>query len=423
MKKYVFIIFLLPIALGAQELLVPSVNEDYRDMRQFDLPYYLPAYAPHFSGKAVHYCAIDTSAAGFVLSYNYLGFLVNIDFNFNHSSYSEKLQYDSVNQLVMHSQIVSGRVHSRNVYAYDSLGKVISKERWLALDSAGTPYEAERWQLYKKNDSIHVISYYDYDTAQAVFNLNAKRWLYYSRDLLDSTNLYHFMLTDSNQLDSFFFEREYYTQVSKPYGYLESRLTKLHFYDQSGSGYAGWRYDWTNRFFDTLQTNFQKGKQSLFKKDTMYGRQMFEDKAWNNNGNLLTYQYHEPWGCYAAFLYEKLDYSYQGKELLSLSVRRLWERGDYILCFSTIVAELSKEELPASEIQVYPNPSNGVFKVKSLVRGNLSIYTLSGERVYSQKDFPAGENSIDLGHQKPGIYLLLLEQTDGLIEQEKLFLQ
>lgn len=79
----------------------------------------------------------------------------------------------------------------------------------------------------------------------------------------------------------------------------------------------------------------------------------------------------------------------------------------------TITVDLSAlgtEELDVQKLQVYPNPSNGLFNI--VAGSNISslkakVYDISGKLIY-QKDFSGSKISLDLTNYPKGIYILNL---------------
>ena len=69
-----------------------------------------------------------------------------------------------------------------------------------------------------------------------------------------------------------------------------------------------------------------------------------------------------------------------------------------------------REELDVQKLQVYPNPSNGLFNI--VAGSNISslkakVYDISGKLIY-QKDFSGSKISLDLTNYPKGIYILNL---------------
>ena len=61
-----------------------------------------------------------------------------------------------------------------------------------------------------------------------------------------------------------------------------------------------------------------------------------------------------------------------------------------------------------SEVNIYPNPTDGMMTVKGMPQGStISIFTLSGELVYTELH-PAGNVTIEISNQPAGTYLMQL---------------
>jgi len=68
--------------------------------------------------------------------------------------------------------------------------------------------------------------------------------------------------------------------------------------------------------------------------------------------------------------------------------------------------------------QIYPNPSNGVFKIDffGVEKYNLEIYTAVGRRVYSQPD--TQQQDYDLSHLPKGVYILRIGTLEKTITKK-----
>jgi hypothetical protein len=73
---------------------------------------------------------------------------------------------------------------------------------------------------------------------------------------------------------------------------------------------------------------------------------------------------------------------------------------------STGLSEMNRSE---NDISVYPNPSNGLYVIKSNFKLNAEVTDLTGKRVLSITN----ANEIDLSSQAKGIYLLNLYSRSG----------
>jgi hypothetical protein len=64
-------------------------------------------------------------------------------------------------------------------------------------------------------------------------------------------------------------------------------------------------------------------------------------------------------------------------------------------------------------LKIFPNPSNGIFKVKTTItNSSYKIYNLIGQTIKSGF-INNGENSIDIRNSNDGIYFLMVESTNG----------
>ena len=106
-----------------------------------------------------------------------------------------------------------------------------------------------------------------------------------------------------------------------------------------------------------------------------------------------------------------------------------WTGGDYTANCSPAGVSNIKEE--SENVEVYPNPSNGVFtlidngKLKMENEQNIiEVYNMLGEKVYSQLSTLHSQFSIDLSNQPNGIYLYrVISETGNLVGEGKLVVQ
>jgi hypothetical protein len=79
----------------------------------------------------------------------------------------------------------------------------------------------------------------------------------------------------------------------------------------------------------------------------------------------------------------------------------------------------------ASQISIYPNPNNGLFKIQSSASGQytVEIYNVLGEKVKSF-ELTGNTNQVDLSSQPNGVYLYrVLSEKGNLIGQGKIVIQ
>lgn len=75
-------------------------------------------------------------------------------------------------------------------------------------------------------------------------------------------------------------------------------------------------------------------------------------------------------------------------------------------------------ELQASDINIYPNPSNGVFTVDFMgLQGELEVFNLLGERVHQQR-LVQGQNALQLQRLTAGIYSVRILSGRSVITKE-----
>ena len=101
-------------------------------------------------------------------------------------------------------------------------------------------------------------------------------------------------------------------------------------------------------------------------------------------------------------------------------------QGDYAFnyrpYFRLIVttSTLSSQNLDSkTEISVFPNPSNGIFKIKSNKNANLEIYDILGKQILTQNT-STGESNIDLSSCSSGIYFMKIISEEKEIKTLKI---
>ncbi len=69
--------------------------------------------------------------------------------------------------------------------------------------------------------------------------------------------------------------------------------------------------------------------------------------------------------------------------------------------------------LPKEVLEIYPNPSDGIFNLKKQFEEStaVQIFTADGRMVY-QCELPAFSNRVDLGHLKKGVYIMRLSNNN-----------
>jgi len=80
--------------------------------------------------------------------------------------------------------------------------------------------------------------------------------------------------------------------------------------------------------------------------------------------------------------------------------------------------------MPAKEtyINIFPNPSNGIFSVELFESGQLIIYDLLGKEMVN-KAVNKGITEIKIDYLKPGIYAIKYKSTSGEINNQRLLIE
>jgi len=110
----------------------------------------------------------------------------------------------------------------------------------------------------------------------------------------------------------------------------------------------------------------------------------------------------------------------------SYSVKVTDTNGDSVLVTVTIVETTpagTEENSVNNNLSVFPNPSNGMFKIQSETKiSMIEIVNTLGATVYSKK-LNAGSAEIDLMQQRKGIYFYTLTNKEGIITQGKMIVE
>jgi hypothetical protein len=76
----------------------------------------------------------------------------------------------------------------------------------------------------------------------------------------------------------------------------------------------------------------------------------------------------------------------------------------------------------ATYINIFPNPSNGIFSVELFESGQLIIYDLLGKEMVN-KAVNKGITEIKIDYLKPGIYAIKYKSTSGEINNQRLLIE
>ena len=127
--------------------------------------------------------------------------------------------------------------------------------------------------------------------------------------------------------------------------------------------------------------------------------------------------------CYTDGWAYQITYNYQGKSSVDfeLSVEMKEE----------IKALFVKSRLPNSveeasnALKIYPNPSTGIFEIKTenTISGQIEVYSVNGEVVFQEKFYKQDRFQINLSTQQKGIYIVKIQSEDGTIQTRKLILK
>jgi hypothetical protein len=93
---------------------------------------------------------------------------------------------------------------------------------------------------------------------------------------------------------------------------------------------------------------------------------------------------------------------------ISTSFQDFWEYTPDSICVTGIDKNIS------TELNIFPNPSTGKFILDSkITKGEISVYNVSGEKVFYSNAQSSEDKSIDLSEQPNGIYFLNIKTKNG----------
>jgi len=87
------------------------------------------------------------------------------------------------------------------------------------------------------------------------------------------------------------------------------------------------------------------------------------------------------------------------------------------VCHTLRVDNVGISEKQANDLQVYPNPSNGMFVIEGKDIKQLSIYNLEGVCVYQMSSILSGRKNIDLQHLPSGVYLMKAGRENSVVQK------
>ena len=84
---------------------------------------------------------------------------------------------------------------------------------------------------------------------------------------------------------------------------------------------------------------------------------------------------------------------------------------------STGISHIKKQE----QIDIYPNPNNGIFKLKLKNDAVVYIYNASAELIHTQNNYKESIQTIDISNQKAGMYFIKIVYKDEIITGKFIF--
>lgn len=125
---------------------------------------------------------------------------------------------------------------------------------------------------------------------------------------------------------------------------------------------------------------------------------------------------------YKRFSPSEVDYNYSGATIKN------WGGNDYGIWFSSIFKPKYNhlKAISHSQISIFPNPASTYLKINGLMDGEfvkLSIYNSLGQLVKFHYDHSDNLKQLYINDLRNGVYYLKLENKDGLLKTESLFIQ
>lgn len=417
MKKLALFYLLMPLVSSGQDQLKSHINQDDQSLWPNNLPPKFLRHVPEWAGQTKILCLKDSFGSDFKVTYNPQGFIESQSGGLLY--HTDSFFYDSRNRLIRMTRSNGFRRRGDYSFSYNDKGR-LARTLWQSGNSGAKYGGLAGMTVFRElNDSTHEIKSYLMDSSSPKWRPTVKQLLFFSNDLLDSTHFYHFVSVHSHA-DSALTERDFYFQQTTPDGLLEWKLKKCRPYATNDSaifGYGPW-FDWA---WDSLQTNYITREQR-FTSGYLNGPMVISIvQKWDARGNPISYVFDVP-GPPGLFLYDSsINYQYQDGLLHSMEYQDPFTYRLYEDCSEPdFHSTLERGDAALVEPNLYPNPSNGQFKLEVKQPFHLEVFALSGELLLV-KDYSAeGLYFISVPEAKPGIYLLRLRLNDGSLVQKKL---
>ena len=91
----------------------------------------------------------------------------------------------------------------------------------------------------------------------------------------------------------------------------------------------------------------------------------------------------------------------------------------YRIFISEAITTTELQEFSTAEIQIFPNPANGVVKIEGVIANEVQVYNALGQVVKTVR----GTNEVDLGGLVDGVYLVRIRDKEGRIFLEKVMVR
>ena len=88
----------------------------------------------------------------------------------------------------------------------------------------------------------------------------------------------------------------------------------------------------------------------------------------------------------------------------------------YRIFISEVITTTELQEFSTAEIQIFPNPVNGVVKIEGVIANEVRVFNAQGQLMKTVR----GTNNIDVSSLAEGVYLLRITDADGKVYTNKI---
>ena len=172
-------------------------------------------------------------------------------------------------------------------------------------------------------------------------------------------------------------------------------------------------YDFNSMFYNASAFNQNIGMWKLFSATDYYWKYV---SSMLNNSGLDCINYGKTLQGWSSLNFsnpykltlgaQNLTYGTAAKPYRDALIAKGWTiTGDYLDPDCNATLAIKEAKLSGTSLQVYPNPTSGLFKIKTTAVEVATLYDYSGKLLKTQK-LSAGENTMDISNLQNGIYLI-----------------